>query len=71
MSDTEPVVDETREARAVRAWRLEELRRLKFTLRQRAHLLWLIEAGELELEQVRHPIDDLGWTAEQTWWARS
>jgi hypothetical protein len=53
----------------VRDWRQKELRRLGFTQKQRTHLLDLIEAGDLNLEQVRHPIDDLGWTAEQTWWA--
>lgn len=59
-------LDETSQ---IREWRLRELRRLGFGLRQRARLLELIEIGDLELEHVRHPIDDLGWTTEQTWWA--
>lgn len=65
------MVDEdtaTQDPTRVRTWRLNELRRLGFALRQRALLLERIELGELELEEVRHPIDDLGWTAEQTWW---
>ena len=56
------------EASQVRAWRLSELRRLGFPLRQRAALLERIEVGELELEHVRHPIDDLDATPEQAWW---
>lgn len=55
----------------VRTWRLEELRRLGFPLRQRAVLLERIEDGELELQQVRHLIDDLEATPEQAWWVVS
>ncbi len=48
-------------------WRLGELRRIGFPLKQRAALLERIELGELELGQVRHLVDDLDWTPEQAW----
>lgn len=50
-------------------WRRDELERLGFSHKQRGHLLTLIENGELTLHDVQHPIDDLGWTVEQAWWA--
>ena len=56
------------QAAQVRTWRLEQLRRLGFVLRQRAALLDRIESGELELEQVRHLVDDLGASLEEAWW---
>lgn len=59
------------EALQVRNWRLQELRRLGFGVKQRTRLLERIESGELELEQVRHLVDDLGATAEQAWWVVS
>ncbi len=51
----------------LQSWRLGELRRIGFPLQQRAALLERIELGELELEQVRHLVDDLDWTPEQAW----
>lgn len=56
------------EAAKLRDWRLEELRRLGYNLRQRAALLERIEKGDLELETLRHYFDDLGIPAEQAWW---
>lgn len=56
------------EASQVRAWRLEELRRLGYSLRQRAHLLDMIERGELQLEDVRKLTDEKHIPADTAWW---
>ncbi len=51
----------------LQSWRLRELRRIGFPQQQRTALLERIEQGGLELEQVRHLVDDLDWTPEQAW----
>jgi hypothetical protein len=53
------------DALVVREWRIHELQRLRFTQKQRAELLRLIEAGEVELAEVRALVEKRGWTAEQ------
>jgi hypothetical protein len=58
------------EAAQVRDWRLQQLRRLGYGLRQRAALLERIEANELQLEDVRH-LADLGCPVETAWWVLS
>lgn len=71
MADTDTEVAENAEVLQVWRWRRDELDRLGFTQKQRGHLLAMIAQHELMLHDVQHPIDDLGWTAEQTWWVVS
>jgi hypothetical protein len=48
----------------VRDWRLSELRRLGFTLRQRAHLISLMETDPYMLAEVRRKVEERGWLPE-------
>jgi hypothetical protein len=60
--------DERQDIDPVRIWRYQELRRLGYKPEQRRKLVELIEAGEIELQQVRHLTEDLGATPEEAWW---
>jgi hypothetical protein len=66
--DTEDL--QTGEMEKVRNWRLEQLRRIGYNRDQRQHLLQEIEAGDLQLADVRR-LADRGWSVEQAWWALS
>jgi hypothetical protein len=62
--------EDTAQLDQVRDWRLHQLRLIGYGLRQRAALLERIEAGELELEDVRH-LAELGCPVEMAWWVLS
>jgi hypothetical protein len=70
MSEVFSDLDATQEVEKVRGWRLEQLRGLGYNHDQRAHLLEEIEAGELQLADVRK-LAEQGWTVEQAWWVLS
>ncbi len=59
--------DDTTEREDVREWRITVLRQLGYNWGQRQHLADLIEAGEFDLEQVRH-LAEKGATLEEAWW---